>query len=139
MLRGPRNLWRALAAARTLARHDALFPLALLPLPPRALRLAGARPPGTSLARPANVWPARWPSSAPAFVKLGQTLSVRDDLIGAAVARDLSTLQDRLAPFPAAVARATIEADLGRPVAELFASFEYRPVARPPSPRSTSR
>jgi hypothetical protein len=40
MLRGPRNLWRALAAARTLARHDALFPLALLPLPPWALRLA---------------------------------------------------------------------------------------------------
>ncbi len=129
MLRGLRNLWRLVAVARTLARHDALFPLTLLPLPPRALRLAeraAARDvPGTPGERLARALA----ELGPAFVKLGQTLSVRDDLVGTAVASDLSTLQDRLAPFPAEVARATIEADLGLPVAELFAAFEDRPVA----------
>jgi ubiquinone biosynthesis protein len=49
--------------------------------------------------------------------------------LGETICRDLSTLQDRLPSFPAAEARATIEAELDRPLAELFASFSDQPVA----------
>jgi ubiquinone biosynthesis protein len=129
MLRSTRNAWRLLASARMLARHDALFPLALMPLPRAVLRgaeLAAARgvpgTPGERLAKALS-------ELGPAFIKLGQSLAVRDDLIGPAVARDLEMLQDRLPPFPAEEARAIVEADLGRPIAELFASFEELPVA----------
>ena len=56
-------------------------------------------------------------------------LAVRGDLLGDAIARDLSTLQDRLPSFPAEVARAMVAAELERPVGELFLAFEARPVA----------
>ena len=62
----------------------------------------------------------------PAFIKLGQSLAVRGDLLGEAIARDLSELQDRLPSFPSAKAKAVVEAELERPLAELFASFEDR-------------
>src|SRR5580704_15280907 len=65
----------------------------------------------------------------PSFIKLGQGLSTRADLIGEAVAIDLSSLQDRLPPFPAAEARATIETELGQPVEFLYRRFEDTPVA----------
>jgi ubiquinone biosynthesis protein len=129
MRRGLRNAWRLVAAARTLARHDALFPLDLLPAPALAVRLAALLSRRNVPGRPGERLATALTELGPAFVKLGQSLAVRDDLIGPEVARDLSTLQDRLPPFPAEVARATIEADLGRPITELFASFDDQPVA----------
>lgn len=65
----------------------------------------------------------------PAFVKLGQSLATRADLLGVDAADDLRLLQDRLPTFEAAVARATIEAELGAPVDRLFAAFDDVPVA----------
>jgi ubiquinone biosynthesis protein len=65
----------------------------------------------------------------PAFIKLGQMLSTRTDLLGAQAAADLSSLQDRLPPFSSSIARATIEAELGRPISELYASFDDRPIS----------
>ncbi len=65
----------------------------------------------------------------PSFIKLGQMLSTRADLVGEEVAGDLSSLQDRLPPFPAPAARAAIAAGLGRPVEALFQSFDDVPVA----------
>lgn len=65
----------------------------------------------------------------PAFIKLGQALSVRSDLFGETFAADLSALQDRLPPFSGAAAKETIEAELGKPMADLFASFDDVPVA----------
>src|SRR4051794_809233 len=129
MRRGLRNAWRLVAAARTLARHDALFPLDLLPAPALAVRLAALLSRRDVPGRPGERLATALTELGPAFAKPGQSLAVRDDLIGPEVARDLSTLQDRLPPFPAEVARATIEADLGRPIAELFASFDDQPVA----------
>src|SRR5919206_1123811 len=129
MRRDLRNAWRLVAAARTLARHDALFPLALLPAPRLAVRLAALVSRRGAPGRPGERLAKALTELGPAFVKLGQSLAVRDDLIGPEVARDLSALQDRLAPFPAEVARATVEADLGRPLRELFASFDDLPVA----------
>ncbi len=63
------------------------------------------------------------------FIKLGQILSTRADLIGPKLAKELSALQDGAPADPPAVARATIEAELGRPLAELFAEFDDTPLA----------
>ncbi|MFN3482879.1 MAG: 2-polyprenylphenol 6-hydroxylase, partial [Rhabdaerophilum calidifontis] len=59
----------------------------------------------------------------PSYVKLGQFLATRPDLVGMALARDLEALQDRMPPFPQAVAEARVAAALGRPVATLFTQF----------------
>lgn len=63
------------------------------------------------------------------FIKLGQMLSTRGDLVGPALARELAELQANVPPDPTETARATIEADLGKPIAELFAEFDDKPVA----------
>jgi ubiquinone biosynthesis protein len=65
----------------------------------------------------------------PIFVKFGQVLSTRRDLLPPDIADELARLQDRVAPFPSAVAVATIERSFGKPLDEVFASFEHTPVA----------
>ena len=59
----------------------------------------------------------------PTYVKLGQFLATRPDVVGVAMARDLENLQDRLPPFPQAQAEAAIVAAFDKPVAQVFASF----------------
>jgi len=68
-------------------------------------------------------------SLGPIFVKFGQVLSTRRDLIPPDVADELALLQDHVAPFPSAQAAKIIEQALGAPPAELFAHFEVDPVA----------
>ena len=68
-------------------------------------------------------------SLGPIFVKFGQMLSTRRDLIPADIADELALLQDRVPPFPSAQAAACIETALGAPPSELFAQFEVDPVA----------
>lgn len=65
----------------------------------------------------------------PIFVKFGQVLSTRRDLLPADYADELAKLQDRVPPFPAAQARALIERAFGRPVSEIFEAFDDVPVA----------
>lgn len=65
----------------------------------------------------------------PIFVKFGQVLSTRRDLLPADVADELAFLQDRVPPFDPAIAMATIERAFRRPVDTIFASFEREPVA----------
>ncbi|MFA6985622.1 MAG: ubiquinone biosynthesis regulatory protein kinase UbiB [Arenimonas sp.] len=65
----------------------------------------------------------------PIFVKFGQVLSTRRDLLPPDVADELNLLRDQVAPFPGELARAEIERALGKPVAELYASFEMTPLA----------
>ncbi len=65
----------------------------------------------------------------PIFVKFGQVLSTRRDLIPLDVADELASLQDRVPPFPAAQARALVERAFGRPIEEVFSSFDAEPVA----------
>jgi ubiquinone biosynthesis protein len=65
----------------------------------------------------------------PIFVKFGQVLSTRRDLIPLDVADELARLQDRVPPFPAAQARALVEKAFGRPIDAVFSSFETEPVA----------
>ncbi len=131
MLRTLRNLGRLVRIARTLARHDALFPLERLGVAPglaAAARLMWRRGAARDK-RPGERLAAALEALGPSFIKLGQALATRPDLIGEDEAADLSALQDRLPPFAAAEARATIEAQLGAPVEALFESFEDKPVA----------
>ena len=65
----------------------------------------------------------------PIFVKFGQILSTRRDLVPPDVAVELSLLQDRVAPFDGEDARRIVEQALGRPVAEAFAAFDTAPLA----------
>jgi ubiquinone biosynthesis protein len=65
----------------------------------------------------------------PLFVKFGQALSVRRDLVPTEIANELALLQDHVPPFPSDVAIAMIERALGRPIDESFASFEREPLA----------
>ncbi|OSI16843.1 ubiquinone biosynthesis regulatory protein kinase UbiB [Neisseria dumasiana] len=65
----------------------------------------------------------------PIFVKFGQVLSTRPDLIPPAYAQELAKLQDRVPPFDAELSRRQIEASLGHSIETLYAEFETRPVA----------
>ena len=65
----------------------------------------------------------------PIFVKFGQALSTRRDLMPADLADELAKLQDAVPPFPAEQARALVEKAFGKPIDALFASFEADPVA----------
>ena len=127
--------------ARILARHAALFPLEefdiapgvaalarMLAGPPKAAengKEAAGRPEGRKgqrLARALN-------EAGPSFIKLGQALATRSDLLGEELAADLSDLQDRLPPFPTSEARAIIEREFGEPLENLFSRFDDAPVA----------
>ncbi|MDE2062866.1 MAG: 2-polyprenylphenol 6-hydroxylase [Bradyrhizobium sp.] len=59
----------------------------------------------------------------PAYLKLGQFLATRPDVVGVVLARDLESLQDRLPPFPQAEAESVIATSLERPVSQAFASL----------------
>ena len=65
----------------------------------------------------------------PIFVKFGQVLSTRRDLLPPDIADELALLQDRVPPFASSVAVATIERAFGRPVSELFVDFTHTPIA----------
>ena len=115
----------------TLARHDALFPLAAIPVLapffrfrlPLAARRRVVRP------RPGQRLAAAFEELGPSFIKLGQLLSTRADLLGEEITADLASLQDRLPPFPGAAARALIEAEFARPLDTLFMTFDEVAVA----------
>ena len=68
-------------------------------------------------------------SLGPVFVKFGQTLSTRRDLMPPGMAEELSSLQDRVPPFAGAKARELIEAAYGHPLEQFFAVFETEPMA----------
>ncbi|MFS8802362.1 ABC1 kinase family protein [Synechococcus sp. R6-5] len=65
----------------------------------------------------------------PTFIKVGQALSTRPDLVRKDYLEELTQLQDQLPPFPSEQAFARIESELGRPIAEIFAQISPEPVA----------
>ena len=68
-------------------------------------------------------------SLGPIFVKFGQVMSTRRDLLPPDIADELARLQDRVPPFDSALAVAIIEKAFGKPLASIFATFEQTPVA----------
>ncbi|OAT80366.1 ABC1 kinase family protein [Desulfotomaculum copahuensis] len=65
----------------------------------------------------------------PTFIKLGQVLSTRADLLAPEYIRELEKLQDRVPPFPFAQVRERIQMELGQPLEEIFTSFDPVPLA----------
>ncbi|SHM09480.1 2-octaprenylphenol hydroxylase [Paracoccus solventivorans] len=128
-MRGPHNIWRLIRTGATFQRTGAMgAALDAMNAPARvraAARLLG--------------WPFAWlgyrgdpdlppitralTALGPAYIKFGQILSTRPDVVGVEMAGHLRMLQDRLPPFPDEIARAQIEQDLGAPVATLFSEF----------------
>jgi ubiquinone biosynthesis protein len=68
-------------------------------------------------------------SLGPIFVKFGQVLSTRRDLLPVDIADELAKLQDRVPPFPGELAVAEVERAFGKPVAQVFDKFDLAPVA----------
>jgi ubiquinone biosynthesis protein len=65
----------------------------------------------------------------PIFVKLGQVLSTRRDLLPLDIADELAKLQDRVPPFSSDIAVAAVERALGKPIDQIFVSFDRAPIA----------
>jgi predicted unusual protein kinase regulating ubiquinone biosynthesis (AarF/ABC1/UbiB family) len=65
----------------------------------------------------------------PTFIKMGQMLATRADLLPLDYIKELSVLQDQVPPFPDKQASEIIEAELGRPIKEVFADISERPIA----------
>jgi ubiquinone biosynthesis protein len=116
---------RNLRAGFVLAREGALSLVDASALPPaarlgiRAARLLERRQGGDGTAKLS----AALTRLGPSYVKFGQFLATRPDIVGVAAARDLERLQDRMPAFPRADAILIVEAALGRPLGEVFASF----------------
>jgi ubiquinone biosynthesis protein len=126
----PRNIGRLIAIARVFARYDVIAPLIDIRLVPAWLgpahwfagRNHGGLRPGERLSRAAR-------ELGPSFIKMGQALATRADLVGEEIAIDLAQLQDRLPPVSGAEAHAVIESEFDRPLSALFAEFDDDAVA----------
>ena len=130
LFRSGRHLARLVRIGLTLARHDALFPLDGTAGMAPFLRVARLlRRSDRAHGRPGERLAAALTELGPSFIKLGQLLSTRADLLGDEITEDLTQLQDRLPPFPGAQARALIEAEFEQPPASLFAAFDDTAVA----------
>ncbi|WP_282603818.1 2-polyprenylphenol 6-hydroxylase [Paracoccus sp. PARArs4] len=133
-MRGPLNILRLIRTGATFERTGAMAAVLDAVDAPIRLRMA-ARVMG---------WPFRWlgykgdpnlppitraiTALGPAYIKFGQILSTRADVVGPELAGQLRMLQDRLPPFDTATARKVIETELRAPVDELFSEFS-EPVA----------
>jgi len=128
-VRGPHNIWRLIRTLATFERTGGIgVVLEAFKAPPR-LRFV-ARGLG---------WPFKWlglrgdpslpPATraltalGPAYIKFGQILSTRPDIVGEELALQLKYLQDKLPPFSTAIAKKMIEAELEMPVDQIFAEF----------------
>lgn len=119
------HLARNLRAGFVLAREGALALIDPSALPPagrlvlRLARLIEKSNPGDGTARLSKALTRLGPS----YVKFGQFLATRPDIVGIAAARDLEHLQDRMQPFPRAEAVRVVESALGRSIDSLFIDF----------------
>ena len=123
---------RLIGIARVLLRYrlDELVEAVHLFRPLKWIRGLFGRPPAdiARLSRGARLRMAL-AELGPMFVKFGQILSTRRDLLPSDIADELTLLQDQVPPFPGADARAAIEAALGAPITELYAAFDETPLA----------
>ena len=129
----PRVMWRLLTIQRALVRHglDEYVRETHLFRPVRFLLLLS---PWTWFQRIRGVSRGERLRLAleelgPVYVKFGQALSTRPDLLPADIAEELAKLQDRVPPFAAEQAQAAIEASLGGPVQSFFDDFQPEPIA----------
>ncbi len=128
-MRGPHNLWRLVRTGATFERTGAM----------RVALEAMDAPPSLRIAARVLGWPFQWlgyegdptqppvlralTALGPAYIKFGQILSTRPDIVGEELAAQLAVLQDKLPPFSETEARAAIRKELGRDVDEIFSDF----------------
>lgn len=133
-MRGPHNFWRLVRTGATLERTGAM----------KIILDAYDAPPLLRMAARVVGWPFQWlghkgdpampPATraltalGPAYIKFGQVLSTRPDLVGDDLARQLRVLQDQLPPFSREVARQTVAEELEKPVDTVFSEFS-EPIA----------
>ncbi|MBF0563121.1 MAG: 2-polyprenylphenol 6-hydroxylase, partial [Alphaproteobacteria bacterium] len=129
MIRSIRNIARLIHIGRVLARHDALFPLERIGAVRDFAYLLKLTTRKGVPGRPGQRLAKAFVELGPSFIKLGQTLSTRPDIMGEEVAADMVSLQDRLEPFAEEQARRIIEEDLDHPFEQLYSSFDWKPVA----------
>ena len=129
MLRTLKNTRRLFAIAYILAREDALFLLDDLNISPTASMFARLFARKKTGKRKGERLAYALERLGPTFIKLGQAISTRSDLIGEEIAADLSGLRDALPPFDSAIARKIIEAEFEKPLSEIYAEFDDKPIA----------
>ncbi|MEF3048098.1 2-polyprenylphenol 6-hydroxylase [Pseudotabrizicola sp. L79] len=133
-MRGPHNIWRLIRTLATLERTGAIgVVLEAFRAPPRLrilARILGWPFKPLGLKGDPALPPATRALTAlgPAYIKFGQILSTRPDIVGDELAEQLKYLQDKLPPFPTAIAMKMIEDELELPVSEIFSEFS-EPVA----------
>lgn len=133
-MRGPHNIWRLIRTLATMERTGAIGVVLAASDAPRGVRIAARilgwpfKPLG--LRGDPSLPPVTRALTAlgPAYIKFGQILSTRPDIVGNELSEQLKYLQDQLPPFPVAVARKMIEDELGQPVDTIFSEFS-EPVA----------
>jgi ubiquinone biosynthesis protein len=133
-MRGVHNIWRLIRTGATLERTGAMnFVLDAFEAPKSVRFVARAlaipfKPLGYK--GDPSLQPATRALTAlgPAYIKFGQILSTRPDVVGDDMAQQLRVLQDQLPAFPVEVAKAEVEKELGRPIDEIFSEFS-EPVA----------
>jgi ubiquinone biosynthesis protein len=128
-----RVLGRMLAIQRVLAQHG-LDEFLLAAQPARPLRLLLWIDPANWLRRRhvgtrGERLRLAFETLGPVFMKFGQMLSTRRDLLPRDIADELEKLQDRVPPFPSAQARSIVETAYGRRIEDVFASFEEQSLA----------
>jgi ubiquinone biosynthesis protein len=129
IIRSLRNTRRLFTIARILAQEDALFIIDDLEISPALsaiCRIFTNKKPGK---RKGQRLASAIERLGPTFIKLGQALSTRSDLIGESLADDLAGLRDNLPPFPTVIARQIIEDEFKAPIQSLFLEFNDIPVA----------
>jgi ubiquinone biosynthesis protein len=128
-MRGPHNIIRLIRTGATLERTGAMS----------IVMDAMDAPPLVRTTLRCLAWPFKWlgakgdpampPATraltalGPAYIKFGQILSTRPDLVGSELAQQMRILQDKLPPFPIETAKAAIQSELGAPVEDIFDDF----------------
>ena len=133
-MRGPHNIWRLIRTLATLERTGAIVQvLEAFKAPPRirlVARVLGWPFKALGVRGDPTLPPLTRALTAlgPAYIKFGQVLSTRPDIVGDELSTQLKYLQDKLPPFPTDIAKAMIEAELLMPLDEMFSTFS-EPVA----------
>jgi ubiquinone biosynthesis protein len=133
-VRGPHNIIRLVRTLATFERTGAIgVVLEAMEVPPRLrflARVLGLPFQWLGLKGDASLPPVTRALTAlgPAYIKFGQILSTRPDVVGDEMADQLKYLQDKLPPFPISIAKQIVAAELGLPVDQVFSAFS-EPVA----------
>lgn len=125
------HISRIIKVGYTLSKHDALMDLLkLFGEQPKALeKLRKIKFTFDVNAKPETRLVIALQDLGPSFIKIGQALATRPDIIGPETAFDLLKLQDQVPPFPGEEAKKIIEKELGATVEELFKEFNVEPIA----------